>query len=346
MNRRLSTPAHLLAPLAVAGLLLSGCTGAPEPADADPATGPGAQDASAAAVSHPLTLENCGAEVEVPARPAKVVTLNQGATEVVLALGLSDQLAGTAYLDDAVDERWQAAYESVPVLSKEYPTNEELLAAAPDFVYASYGSAFDAKVAGTQAELGERGVGSYLSEYGCPEAADRPEASFEAVWDELRDVATALGHPEKADELITEQTEQLAALEEEAPGAGLEVVWWDGGTKAPSVGAGDGGPALVMDAVGVENVFDGLAGSWADGSWEDVLEADPDAIVLVDAAWDPAADKAKFLASDPVLSQLRAVREESFVVVPFSASTPGVRLVDGAQVLADALADLGLTRTS
>lgn len=41
---------------------------------------------------------------------------------MVLALGLEDQLAGTAYLDDAVPPKWKRAYDEVPVLSKEYPT--------------------------------------------------------------------------------------------------------------------------------------------------------------------------------------------------------------------------------
>ncbi|MDN4161476.1 ABC transporter substrate-binding protein [Nocardioides abyssi] len=274
--------------------------------------------------------------------PTDVVTLNQGATEVVLALGLADQLAGTAYLDDAVPGKWRAAYDAVPVLSAEYPTNEQLLAARPDFVYASYASAFEPAVAGTQEDLAAAGVGAYLSPFGCPEAEDRPGASFEAVWDEVADVATALGHPEAAERLRDQQGEQLADLRSAAAGEGLDVLWWDGGTKSPNVGAGDGGPQLVLDAVGATNVFADLPGSWAEGSWEDVLSADPDVIVLVDAAWDPAADKRAYLESDPVLQGLTAVREQRYAVVPFSASTAGVRLVDGAAALAAQLDELGL----
>ncbi|WKN48961.1 ABC transporter substrate-binding protein [Nocardioides sp. Arc9.136] len=324
-------PAALLAAAVLTTGLLSGCTGAPA---AEPAP-PGAAD-------RPVTVTSCGHEVTVTEPPSEVVTLNQGATEVVLALGLADQLAGTAYLDDAVPPRWRAAYDAVPVLSAEYPTNEQLLAAGPDFVYASYASAFEPAVAGTQEDLAAAGVGSYLSPFGCPEAGDRPGASFEAVWGEVEDVATALGHPEAADRLRAEQEDRLADLEEEAAGSGLDVVWWDGGTRSPNVGAGEGGPQLVLDAVGADNVFGDLDGSWAEGSWEDVLAADPDVIVLVDAAWDPAADKRAYLESDPVLSRLTAVRERHYAVVPFSESTAGVRLVDGAASLADQLGELGL----
>lgn len=335
MTRRpLSTPARTTVALAALALGLSACAGAPA---AEKKGAAGGDD------RFPVEVLNCGHEVEVTAAPEQVVTLNQGATEVVLALGLADQLAGTAYLDDEVDARWAADYDEVPVLAKEYPTNEQVLAAGPDLVYASYSSAFDPKVAGERDALAGTGVASYLSPFGCPDADQRPEPSFEAAWQELRDVAALLGHPEAADDVVAEQEKALADLEDASPAEGLEVVWWDGGTKTPNVGAGQGGPALVLDAVGADNVFGDLDGGWADGSWEDVLAADPDVIVLVDAAWDTAADKRAYLTSDPVLKQLTAVKEERFVVVPFSASTPGVRLVAGAQTLADGLEQLGLT---
>lgn len=326
-------------PLAAAALLLTGCVG--EPTDDPDDSGTAARVAGA---DYPVTVTSCGQRIEVAAQPTEAITLNQGATEVVLALGLGDQLAGTAYLDDEIPERWQDAYDEVPVLSQEYPTNEELLAAGPDFVYASYASAFEPKVAGSQQDLADDGVASYLSPYGCPDEGDRPEPSFDAVWQEVADVALAFGHPERAEQLRADQQHTLDTLHRERAGDGVDLLWWDGGTKAPSVGAGDGGPQLVMDAVGATNIFGDLSGGWADGNWENVLEADPDAIVLVDASWDPAKDKRAYLEQDPVLSQLSAVRSGSFVVVPFSESTPGVRLVDGATSLGEQLDDLGLSR--
>ena len=36
----------------------------------------------------------------------------------------------------------EEAYNKVPVISEKYPTIEQLEAVDPDFVYASYGSAF------------------------------------------------------------------------------------------------------------------------------------------------------------------------------------------------------------
>ncbi|MDN5744164.1 MAG: ABC transporter substrate-binding protein, partial [Nocardioidaceae bacterium] len=278
----------------IAALTLAACTDAPEPETKQRGD----------SASFPVEVSSCGFTSELSAAPQKAITLNQGATEIMLALDLADHLAGTAYLDDAVAQRWEKDYDTVPVLSKEYPTNEQLIAAEPDFVYASYSSAFENDVAGPRDQLAETGVSSYLSPFGCEDKEQRPEPSYDAVWDEVASVATAFGVPERADKIRKDQQATLDRLAQDAAGKDLTVVWWDGGTKAPTVGAGDGGPALVMDAVGATNAFADAEGSWIDSSWEDVVKADPDVIVLVDASWDTAADKRKHLESDPALSKL------------------------------------------
>lgn len=319
-------PAVLLA----CALVLGACAGAPEDDSPAAATGGG----------YPVEVTSCGFTSTVEQRPARAVTMNQGATEVALALGVEDQLAGTAYLDDEVPHAWKDAYDSVDVLSAEYPDHETLLAAKPDFVYASYASAFGDDAAGSQSELEDLGIASFTSLFGCGENNPSADASFESVWDEIAIVADVFGVPERGTELRDEQKKLLAELADDSVGDGVEVFWFDSGDKTAFAGAGEGGPQLILDAVGATNLFGDLDGGWADVSWEKVVEADPDVIVLVDAGWSTAADKIAFLEGDLVLSQLQAVKDERFVTIPFSESTPGVRLADGAASVAKQLATL------
>ncbi|MGC0417764.1 ABC transporter substrate-binding protein [Embleya sp. AB8] len=329
-------PRSTRAGLAAAALLLVGalgaCTGAPA---AD-------QPAAAAGSSHPapVSVSRCGVTTTVAAPPSRLVTLNQGATEVALALDLQTRMAGTAYLDDAVPAKWKAAYDTVPVLSEKYPTKEKLLAARPDFLYASYSSAFTDKVAGTRDELGSQGITTYLSPLACADNKQVAPVSFQAVWDELGDVAEVFGVAPRAAAIRDAQQQQLAELAAKSAGKGLNVFWYDSGTKTPYVGAGHGGPQLVLDAVGAHNVFGTLPGDWQNASWEQVVAADPDVIVLADAGWDTAQSKIDYLEHDPVLSKLSAVRHRAFVVVPFSESTPGVLLADGAVRVSAGLSSL------
>jgi iron complex transport system substrate-binding protein len=331
----MSTAAIAIAATAVS-LVLAGCADAPESAPAAASTA-GPSEGSA----FPVDVSACGHTSTVATAPARAVTLNQGATEVMLALGLEDRMAGTAYLDDPEPPtRWADAYESVPVISKEYPTREELLAVEPDFVYASYVSAFDAKVAGSQKELEGTGVASYLSPFGCEDDGLRPEPSFEAVWEEIEAVGSAFGVTDDAAALVAEQKDVVAGLEADAAGAGTTVFWYDSGDKTALAGVGGNGPQVVIDAAGATNIFADIDGGWAEVSWEKVIAADPDVIALADASWSTAEDKIAYLEKDPVLSQLRAVQDESYVTVPYSQATPGVTLADGAASLAEQLTQL------
>jgi len=301
---------------------------------------PRAGGSRAAGSGYPVTVTSCGVSTTVKTRPERAVTLNQGATQVALALGLGDRLAGTAYLDGPIPAKWRTAYDKIPVLSAEYPSKERFLAAQPDFAYASYGSAFDDTAVGTQRELAGEGVPSYLSPFGCDDEAQRPKASWAAVWNEVDSVAKVFGVANRASALRRQQQESLDRLRATGAGKGLRVLWYDSGRKTPFIGAGHGGPQLIIDAVGATNAFANLPGNWADGNWEEIVAADPDVIVLADASWDTAKGKIAYLERDPVLSQLRAVRQHRFVVIPFFESTPGVALMDGAVSVSRQLREL------
>lgn len=311
-------------------LLLAACGGAPDRDTAGVSASP----------DYPVEVDNCGVASTVTQQPLRAITMNQGATEVMLALGLDDQLAGTAYLDDAVPQKWKAAYDGVKVLSPEYPDHETILATGSDFIYASYISAFDKEVAGSAADLADLGIASFTSPLGCGDEAPRPDVSFTTVWDEVDTVAEVFGVPERADEIRDDQQELLITLAEQDVADGASIFWFDSGDKTALAGAGGGGPQLVMEAVGARNLFADLEGGWADVSWEKVVDADPDVIVLADAGWSSAQDKIALLRKDPALREMTAVRDEQFVILPYSETTPGVRLADGAQALADGLAAL------
>jgi len=317
---------------AVLAVLVSGCTGAPE------------QDQKASAGgAYPVSVTSCEFTTTVDAAPERAVTIFQGATEVMLALGLQDRMIGTYGLDDAVAPEYQKAYESVPVIEGDNaPSREYLLGEKADFVYGAYISAFDEKAAGTREELKDFGVAAYVSPFSCGTPEKSKRASFENVWAEVEDIAALFDVKDRAEKLIADQKEQLARIESAKAGDGLVVFWYDSGDKTPYVGVGTGAPQVIIDAVGATNAFADVKGNWADISWEKVIKADPDVIVFADADWSTAQEKIDYLENDPALSQLRAVRSKRYVTIPFSETTPGVRVLDGAQHVSDQLSDLGI----
>jgi len=113
----------------------------------------------------------------------------------------------------------------------------------------------------------------------------------------------------------------------------------------PYVGACCGGPQIILDHAGAENVFAerGLDDRrvWDYVKLDDWAAADPDLIVLVELSTEGAAKKLSILCSDPRTKDMRAVQERNFIVVPFAATNLGVRLGALAYNMAEAMAALG-----
>ena len=68
------------------------------------------------------TYMSCGITNTLTQTPSRVVTMNQGVTEFMLAMGLESKMVGTAYLDDDIWPRFKTAYDAIPVLASGYPT--------------------------------------------------------------------------------------------------------------------------------------------------------------------------------------------------------------------------------
>ncbi|WP_029664266.1 putative F420-0 ABC transporter substrate-binding protein [Cellulomonas sp. KRMCY2] len=339
-------PVRLAVPGLGLALLLSGCTAVAAPAQ-DDATGAADQATAAAEPSpepaaFPLTIDNCGVPVTVDAAPQRVVTIKSSATEMLLALGVGDRIVGTGFPDGPVPEEYADAAADLPLLSDRVPAAEVVLQAEPDLVYAGWESNLTAEGAGDRATLAGLGVATYVAPSACKDPAYQPDhLTFDEVFDEIGEVAALLGVPEAATELVAEQQAALDAL---APDdSGRTALWYSSGTDVPYVGAGIGAPQMIMSAVGLTNIAEGVADTWASFSWEQVAQDDPDVIVLVDAAWNTAEQKKELLATNPATANLTAVRAERYLVVPFAASEAGVRNVPAALDLAEQLAALDVT---
>ncbi|SEQ49503.1 iron complex transport system substrate-binding protein [Devosia sp. YR412] len=296
--------------------------------------------AAFAQTTYPLTLDNCGVEVTLPAAPAKVLTIKSTATEMLLALGLGSHIAGVGFQDGPAPEPWKAEAAALPVLSDKLPSQEVVLEVEPDFIYGGWESNFAADGAGERPTLAALGVATYVSPAAC-RSIKPAKLTFDEVFAEIAEMGEIFDAKPAAGALIAEQQAVLDAIPTDE--RGLTAVWYSSGTKAPYVGAGSGAPQMMLEALGLDNIFAAEDEGWFAASWEAVVDADPDVIVLVDATWNSAEQKKKLLAENPVTSKLDAVINQRYLIVPFPASEAGVRNVGATADMATQLAGLSFT---
>lgn len=301
----------------VLAVALSGCSSAP--------TAP-----AAASDADPLTLDNCGTEVTVDAEPQRILTIKSSTLELALALGAGDRIIGSAFSDGPLPEELAADADGIPVVSDKVPSQEATLALEPDLVFAGWESNFSIEGVGERADLQKLGITTYVAPAACKAPGYMPNPlTFDAVFDGFAEAGELLGETDAAAALIADQRAQLDGIVPDD--RGLSTVWYSSGTDQPFVGAGIGAPQMIMSAAGLENVFADVEDTWTSTSWELIAEADPDVIVLVNAAWNTADSKIALLTANPVTAQLDAVVNERYVIVDFPATEAGIRNVDAVE---------------
>ena len=289
------------------------------------------------ATSYPLTVDNCGVSVTFAKAPQKVVAIKSTATELLLSLGLADRIVGVGFQDGPLPDDLAAAGAGLKVLADKLPSQEVVLETEPDFVYGGWESNFAADGAGERPALAALGVASYVSPAAC-RSVKPAKLSFDELFREIEEMGTIFDASDAAAALVDRQEADLASLS--ADTRGLTAVWYSSGTKAPYVGAGSNAPEMIMRALGLRNIFGDVDDGWVSASWEAIVDANPAVIVLVDAAWNSAAQKKKLLSENPITSKLDAVVNQRYLVIPFPASEAGVRNVPATLDMAKQLAAL------
>lgn len=330
---------------ATASLLLAGLAacGASEPVPETTAS------AGEGGTAYPLTVENCGQEVVFDAAPQRVVSLDQGSTEILLSLGLEDRVVGTASWTDPILPSLAEANADVPRLADEAPTYEVVLGADPDFVTASFGRHFAQGGVADRGRFAETGIESYLSPTDCEGDASINGGgtrtipfAIDVLYQEIRELAAIFDVQSRGEALVAELEARRQAVLDGVHASGLTVAFWFSELRTPYTCGGLGSANLLATDVGAVNVFADLPDDAPATTWESFVDRDPDVIVMADLArerWpgDQAQEKIDFLQSDPLTKNLTAVTEERFIIVHGAELNPSIRMIDGLEKLAAGL---------
>ncbi|WP_432278534.1 ABC transporter substrate-binding protein [Nocardia carnea] len=316
----------------------------------------GTVSAGEGSTTYPVVLDNCGETITVEAAPQRVVSLDQGSTEILLSLGLGDRIVGTASWTDPIRENLAAANASVPRLADNAPTYEVVLGADPDFVTASFGRHFAQGGVAERSRFSETGIESYLSPTDCDNGVSvngggkrTTPLTMDSLYQEIRELAAVFDVNDRGAQLIDElQGREKAALAALAK-SDVSMAFWFADTKSPYVAGGLGSANLLATSVGATNAFAELTDDWPAVGWETVVERNPDVLVLGDLLrnrfpGDRLADKIAFLEADPVTRNLDAVRNKRYIALHGAEMNPSIRAVDGLEKIVAGLRDMQVPR--
>lgn len=285
------------------------------------------------------TVQSCNRTVTFDAPPERAISNDVNLTEMMLVLGLADRMVGYTGISGwkTLDEEMRAGVEELPELSEKYPSKEVLVGADADFFFAGWN--YGMKVGGevTPETLDPFGIQVYELTESCTHIMQKDKASIEDMYDDLLNLGRIFDVEDKATSLVEGYRAELAAFTDNLEkDAALRVFVYDSGEDAPFTAGLYAMPTALIEAAGGVNVMDDFNKSWGSVTWEEVVERNPEVIVIVNYGNVTAEQKREFMMSNPAFAELDAVKNDRFVTLEYVEATPGPRNIRAIKTLANA----------
>ncbi|HKO33921.1 MAG TPA: ABC transporter substrate-binding protein [Candidatus Limnocylindria bacterium] len=314
-----------LVPPLVLALLVAACsqTGS-SPNGASPSGEPSLPATLEPATVYPLTLtDDAGREVTLESQPQRIVSLAPSNTEIVCALGACDRLVGIPEYKVGYPDDVAATVADLPIVVSYGPVDREaIVATEPDLVLAAGNELTSSEDIDALTELGLPVIALY------PESLDEVSADIELVGEALDAQAEAAEVTAGMAQTIAEV--EAAVAGEEPPRTFYEVSVFEG--TIYTAGEDSFLASLVETAGGDPITGDAVTTAIP---LEDLVMADPELIVLGDAAYDRTIT-AETVAARDGWAQMTAVVDGRVVPLPedILITRPGPRITEGLEALA------------
>lgn len=331
-------PRPLLAAALAAGTLLAGTACGARPAET---------------TTDLVDVTNCGVHQQYRS-PTAAVPYDVSAIEKMFALGLTDRIKGIVLPKTVhgviAKSPYRDEYAKVPILSDGVLTQEPLVAAKADWVFAGWQAGFSPARGVTPESLGKLRIDSYMQEETCYNYGDKPAARevnpLADTYTDLTNLGAIFRVPDRATKLVGDLRARERALQERADRKTVKpsVFVYDSGTAEPYTAGRRAAADQVVSLAGGRSVTHDVDGRWTSVGWESVVQAQPEVIVIVDYDKQPAQQKIDYLRQSSPIKDSPAVRENRIRVVDYAELVAGPRNLDAAAALADYLEQSGAAR--
>lgn len=256
-------------------------------------------------------------------KPQNSLAITNAMIEMMLSLGLENEMAGTAYAENNVLESLKASYDKVPVMSETYPSKEEILANNVDFII-GWGGDFNDKGVGSIDWLNEKGIKVYI-----PRAVEA-DATVDSIYEDFNNLGKIFGASDKADQVNANIKQKLEEVSQKTAQVDkkVKVMGYDSASNGAVV-IGKGINNEIISLAQGENIFADQEKAYPEVSWEEIVKRNPDAIIVLEYSVNTGGltfeEKVKALKENSALKNVNAIKNNNFIKLDLAELYPGER---------------------
>ena len=289
--------------------------------------------------SSKVSIASCNRTVTFDSPPQRAISNDVNLTEMMLVLGLSDKMVGYTGISGwkTLDEEMRLGVKQLPELSPKYPTKEVLVGADADFFFAGWN--YGMKVGGevTPETLKPFGINVYELTESCIHIMSKKKASMDDMYNDLLNLGLIFQIENRAKKIVDAYRSDLNNFAQKLePIAAKKVFVYDSGEDTPFTAGRYAMPTALIEAAGGINIMDDFQKSWGTVTWEEVIDRNPEVVVIVNYGKVTAEQKRKFMMSNPAFANIDAVKNDRFVTLEYVEATPGPRNIKAIKKLAKA----------
>lgn len=259
--------------------------------------------------------------------PQKAVSMSQFTTEIMLKLGLKDNMAGTAFLEEEIYPSVAKDYKATPVLAEKWPSLEIVLDADADFATGwevAFKKGVDSKL------IAKNGIKMFI-----PYSSIDFNADLNTLFDDYLMFGKIFNKEKEAKAFVDSEKARVEKIKKNiANKEEFTYFIYDSGTdKAFTVF--EGFTPNLLKLINGKNILSGkgVQKTWGETNWETVIAEDPDYFIIVDYSVGireetDSDSKIEALKKNPKLNQLKAIKNNKFIRVKLADIVPGIRNVD------------------
>ncbi len=286
-----------------------------------------------------VSVDSCNRTVTFDSPPQRAISNDVNLTEMMLVLGLSDKMVGYTGISGwkTLDEEMRLGVKQLPELLPKYPTKEVLVGADADFFFAGWN--YGMKVGGevTPETLKPFGINVYELTESCIHIMTKKKVSMDDMYNDLLNLGLIFQIENRAKKLVDAYRLDLKKFTQKLESIPTKKVFvYDSGEDTPFTAGRYAMPTALIEAAGGINIMDDFQKSWGTVTWEEVIDRNPEVVVIVNYGKVTAEQKRKFMMSNPAFANIDAVKNDRFVTLEYVEATPGPRNIKAIKKLAKA----------